>query len=172
MHIELFDIKDGVVVPSIHCETIGWLKILQESHPNAYMKIYMYLYYMSAKSPKNPFVNKPEDELEEAVLSSIDANFSTEDKEIRYALDQCKDLYQTATSRAYMGFKNMLDRLAIYMDTQTITDGRDGNITAIINAAKNFDSVRKSFKGIEKDLLDEQTSRARGGINVAYDQRG
>jgi hypothetical protein len=170
MQIELFDFKEGVVVPTVHCETIQWLKNIQKSHPTSYMKVYMYLYYMSAKTPKNPFVNTLEEELEETVLSYIDADFSTEDKEVRYALDQCKKLYETATSRAYIGIKNMLDKLAVYMDTQTITDGRDGNITAIVNAAKNFDSIRKSFKGIEKDLIEEQTSRARGGTTMAYDQ--
>jgi hypothetical protein len=63
----------------------------------------------------------------------------------------------------------MLEKLAFYMNTQTITDGRDGNITAIVSAAKNFDSIRKSFKGVAKDLEEEQSSRARGGQKLSYD---
>jgi hypothetical protein len=69
-----------------------------------------------------------------------------------------------------MGIKGMLDKLAKYMENTAITDGRDGNITALINAAKNFESVRQSFKGVLKDLQEEQLSTVRGGQNMAYDQ--
>jgi hypothetical protein len=63
----------------------------------------------------------------------------------------------------------MLDRLGKYMEITSITDGKDGNLTALINAAKNYESVRNSFKGVYKDLQDEQQSRARGGQGLAYD---
>ena len=85
------------------------------------------------------------------------------------ALDRCKEMYETPTVRAYNGISNMLEKLAFYMETQTITDGRDGNITAIVSAAKNFDAIRKSFKGVAKDLEEEQSSRARGGQKLSYD---
>ena len=65
-----------------------------------------------------------------------------------------------------------LEKLAFYMETQSITDGRDGNITAIVSTAKNFDAIRKSFKGVSKDLEEEQSSRARGGQKLSYDDEG
>jgi hypothetical protein len=64
----------------------------------------------------------------------------------------------------------MIDRLGRYMETTQITDGRDGNINALVAAAKNFDQIRASFKGVYKDLQDEQSSKVRGGIGMAYDQ--
>ena len=82
----------------------------------------------------------------------------------------CTKLYETPTSRAYKGIKSMLDRLGRYMETTSITDGKDGNLTALVNAAKNYESVRNSFKGVYKDLQDEQQSKVRGGIGMAYDQ--
>jgi hypothetical protein len=36
--------------------------------------------------------------------------------------------------------------------------------------AKDFDSIRLSYKGAYKDLQDEQTSHVRGGAGLAYDQ--
>jgi hypothetical protein len=42
-------------------------------------------------------------------------------------------------------------------DTE-ISHGRDGNLTSIINAAAKFDGIRNSFKGIARDLQDEQKS--------------
>ena len=37
--------------------------------------------------------------------------------------------------------------------------------------AKDFESIRQSFKGAYKDLQDEQKSRIRGGGSMAYDQK-
>ena len=79
-------------------------------------------------------------------------------------------MYETPTSRAYKGIASMLDRIARYMETQSITDGRDGNIAQIRALAKDFDGIRQSFKGVYKDLQDEQSSKVRGGIGMAYDQ--
>jgi hypothetical protein len=56
------------------------------------------------------------------------------------------------------------------METTQITAGRDGNINSLVAAAKNFDQIRASFKGVYKDLQDEQSSKVRGGIGMAYDQ--
>ena len=78
-------------------------------------------------------------------------------------------MFETPTSRAYKGIATMLDRLGRYMETRQITDGRDGNLTAMINAAKNYEAVRASFKGAYKDLLEEQQSKVRGGQGLAYD---
>jgi hypothetical protein len=64
----------------------------------------------------------------------------------------------------------MLDNLATYMEKTQITDGRDGNITALVNAASKYQQIRESYKGAYKDLQEEQTSHVRGGAGLAYDQ--
>jgi hypothetical protein len=69
-----------------------------------------------------------------------------------------------------MGIKSMLDRLAHYMETTEIEHGRDGNITALINAAAKYQAIRDSFKGAYNDLVNEQKSKVRGGIGLSYDQ--
>jgi hypothetical protein len=63
-----------------------------------------------------------------------------------------------------------LDRISNYLATAQITDGKDGNIAQIRALAKDFDGIRQSFKGVYKDLQDEQQSKVRGGIGMAYDQ--
>ena len=85
------------------------------------------------------------------------------------ALQFCQRMYETPTSRAYKGISTMLDRLAKYMENTQITDGRDGNISQIRAVAKDFEAIRSSFKGAYKDLQDEQSSRVRGGLGLAYD---
>jgi hypothetical protein len=118
----------------------------------------------------NPFFYTPDLDKESLILDQIEADFSTEDEDIYIALQFCQRMYETPTSRAYKGIASMLDRLGRYMETTPITHGRDGNITALVNAAKNYEAIRASFKGAYKDLQEEQSSRVRGGIGMAYDQ--
>jgi hypothetical protein len=105
------------------------------------------------------------------ILSQIDAVFSPEDDEVIAALKFCQKLYTTATSRAFFGIKRMLDNLSDYMGETAITDGRDGNITALVNAAAKFEQIRQSYKGAFKDLQEEQKSSVRGQTQLGYDQQ-
>ena len=170
MTIKLFDIENGVVIPTEHCYTLSTLKDLMEKYPEDYLKVYQYLFYMTCPNPDmNPFFHTPEIDKEYIILKEIAAEFSTEDDDIHTALSFCQRMYETPSSRAYKGMASMLDRLARYMETTQITAGRDGNINSLVAAAKNFDQIRASFKVVYKDLQDEQSSKVRGGQGLAYD---
>jgi len=171
MIVKLFDIQNGKVIPTEHCYTLKALKMIMDNYPDNYIKIYQYLFYMTCPNPDlNPFFYTPDLDKESLILDQIEADFSTEDEDIYIALQFCQRMYETPTSRAYKGIASMLDRLGRYMETTPITHGRDGNITALVNAAKNYEAIRASFKGAYKDLQEEQSSRVRGGIGMAYDQ--
>jgi hypothetical protein len=171
MIVKLFDIQNGKVIPTEHCYTLKALKVVMDNYPDNYIKIYQYLFYMTCPNPDlNPFFYTPDLDKESLILDQIEADFSTEDEDIYIALQFCQRMFETPTSRAYKGIASMLDRLGRYMETTPITHGRDGNITALVNAAKNYEAIRASFKGAYKDLQEEQSSRVRGGIGMAYDQ--
>ena len=171
MIVKLFDIQNGKVIPTEHCYTLKALKVVMDNYPDNYIKIYQYLSYMTCPNPDlNPFFYTPDLDKESLILDQIEADFSTEDEDVYIALQFCQRMYETPTSRAYKGIASMLDRLGRYMETTPITHGRDGNITALVNAAKNYEAIRASFKGAYKDLQEEQSSRVRGGIGMAYDQ--
>lgn len=169
--VRLFDVLNGQVVPSEHCYTLTFLSTILDSYPKEEaLKIFAYLFYMSCPNPDlNPYFDTPEQDKEELILKDLDADFSTEDGMIIYALERCKQLYETPTYRAYIGMKSMLDRLAMYMEKTPIEHGRDGNITAIVNAAAKFEQIRQSFKGTLRDLEEEQSSQVRGGQSLSYD---
>lgn len=170
MIVKLFDVQNGKVIPTEHCYTLKALKDVMDEYPDDYLSIYQYIFYMTCPNPDlNPFFFTPDIDKENLVLEQVNAEFSTEDETVFKALKFCERLYETPTSRAYKGISSMLDRLARYMETTTITAGRDGNINSLIAAAKNFDQIRQSFKGAYKDLQEEQSSRVRGGIGMAYD---
>lgn len=142
-----------------------------DEYPDESARIYAYVFYMTCPNPDlNPFFDVPEADKEELILKEIDADFSTDDDLIVDAVKLCKKLYETPTYRAYAGIKSMLDRLAKYMETTEIEHGRDGNITALVNAAAKFEAIRQSFKGTLRDLEEEQQSQVRGGQDLAYDQ--
>jgi len=171
MLTRLFDIENDKVRATEHCYTLKFLKDIMDNYPDNYIKVYEYLFYMTCPNPDfNPYFHMSEVEKEEVIIQDIEADFSTEDDLIQIALKKCAKMYETSTSRAYKGISSMLDRLATYMENTPITDGRDGNITALVSAAKNYDSIRTSFKGAYKDLKEEQQSHARGGAGLAYDQ--
>jgi hypothetical protein len=168
--VRLFDIANGRVVATEHSYTLKFLKDIMEAHPVEHLQMYAYLFYMTCPNPDiNPFFDVPEQDKEELILHEVDADFSTDDELIINGLKMCRKLYETPTYRAYAGIKSMLDRLARYMETTEIEHGRDGNITALVNAAVKFEDIRQSFKGTLRDLEDEQKSQVRGGQNLAYD---
>lgn len=168
--IRLFDVQGGKVIPSEHCYTLKFLKDIMDSYPNDYLAIYTYLFYMTCPNPDmNPFFHFPESEKEEVVLEEVGAEFSTDDDLIVAALSRCKKMYETETSRAYYGIKTALDNLGKVLATETPTFGRDGSAVGILRIAERFDQVRQSYKGVYKDLMDEQQSSVRGGQNLAYD---
>lgn len=170
--IRLFDILNSKVVPSEHCYTINSFKEIIETYPEESSNIFAYIFYLSCPNPDlNPFFDVPEVDKEEMIRREVGGEFDSDDELITNALEVAKKLYETPTVRAYMGIKTMLDRLAKYMETTDIEHGRDGNITALINAASKFEAIRQSFKGILRDLQEEQQSTVRGGQVLGYDQQ-
>lgn len=170
--IRLFDISNGKVIPSEHCYTLKFLKdILDEYNEEEAVKVYTYLFYMTCPNPElNPFFDVPEQDKEELVLREVDGEFSVEDDVVIAAKKMCEKLYQTPTYRAYQGIKIALDNMATFMATEKPTSGRDGSATALLRIAERFDMVRQSFKGVYKDLQEEQESTVRGGQRLSYDQ--
>jgi hypothetical protein len=169
--VRLFDIQNGKVIPTEHCYTLKFLKDIMDEFPEDYLKVYAYIFYMTCPSPDaNPFFDVPEHEKEELILREVNGDFSVEEDSVVYALAQCKKMYETPTYRAYQGIKIALDNMARFMATEQVTSGRDGSATAILRIAERFDMVRQSFKGVYRDLQDEQQSSVRGGQNLAYDQ--
>ena len=170
MIIKLFEVQNNVVIPTEHCHTLKALKDIMDEYPDDYLKIYQYLFYMTCPNPDmNPFFYTPDVDKEHLIMTQIEGEFSTEDDSVFIALKFCERMYETPTSRAYDGMRTALDRIARYLSTTQITDGKDGNIGQIRALAKDFDSIRQSFKGAYKDLQEEQQSKVRGGQGLAYD---
>jgi hypothetical protein len=169
--IKLFDLENSRVIPSVHCYNIAWLKVIVDKHGDEAIKVFSYIFYMTYTGEENPYSNITDLELrDEKVLDDLDINFSMQTPEILTALKKASELYDTPTIRAYRAISTMLDNMSEYMETAKITAGRDGNITALTRIAEKFDAIRQSYKGVAKDLAEEQKTITRGNQALAYDQ--
>ena len=169
--IKLFDVEEGVVKLTEHCSLLTWLDVIKTEFPDNYMDAYAYIFYMSCPNESNPFFNRPEDEKEEQILSSLKSKLNTENLSLSNAVYKAKELYETPTLRAYLSLKIMLDNVSDYVSTAQVTAGRDGNINSLLSIAKSFDDIRRNFKSLAADLENEQQTTVRGGQSLGYDQR-
>ena len=168
--IRLFDLHNGKIIPTEHCYTIGYLKDIMDEYPEDYLSVYAFLFYMTCPNEDlNPYFNMNEGEKEEIIMRDVRGNFTTEDPLVIIALNNLMVMFTTPTSRAYKGIKIALDNMGEVMADTKPTFGRDGSATALLRIAEKFDSVRQSYKGVYKDLQDEQSTRTRGGGSLAYD---
>lgn len=170
--IHLFEIEKGVVKVTEHCYIINEFKAILDEYPDpeVHINIFAYIFYMTCPNEQNPFFNVPEDDKEEMVENEIEMNFDTEDDLVQAGLKMAEKLYETPTVRAYIGMKKMIDNLSKYMGETKIEHGRDGNISALVQAAKNFAGIRESFKNVSADLAAEQETHVRGDKTLGYDQ--
>lgn len=169
MNVRLFELDGKTIKPTEHCYVIPWLKAVMDEFPEDYMKAYAYIYYNSYFAPDNPYFNIKEDDREEKILKDLQPDFDPEHEVIVEAIENCTEIYTTPTMDSYQAIKIMLEKLNHYLKTTTITDGRDGNIGPILRVAKEFEAVRKSFKGVYQDVQEENQVRARGGAKLSYD---
>ena len=51
MLVKLFDIQNGVIVPSESCYALPTLRRIMDEYPDNYIKVYQYLFYMSCPNP-------------------------------------------------------------------------------------------------------------------------
>lgn len=171
MIIKLFDVNDGVLIPSEHCYALKSLNEVIQAFPNNHLKILLYVFYMTCPDPeKNPFFNLPEDEKEEVILGEVKADFSVDDPIITAAITFCNKVYDTPTRRAYEGMKSMMDKIAVFFRQQQLSTGRDGSLDSMTRTAAQYNKLRESFKGIEKDFIEETKNRVLGDRYKAYDQ--
>lgn len=171
MIINLFDIDNNKAVPAQACYIVPWLFKIQELFPEDYLKVYSYIFFMTCPDSTNPYVNLPEEDKEEVILSDLaPINFSLEDEYIQMVMERCKHLYATPVTRSFIGAKKMLDKIGRYLDRETIVDGKEGNAMTIKTFMKELPDYWENYKKLETILKEEQ-SKVRGDKAIPYWQK-
>lgn len=167
--VKLIDYEDGKVALTVHCHNLQFLKVLIDKYEKNALKVISYVFYMSYPRHENPYSNIPLSEKSELIAMDLGIDFSLDDKDIVVAIEKCAKMYDTPISRMYHSLSNALDKISDYFDEAEISDGKDGNLTQIINAAKNYGSIRDSFKKIKSDFDEENKVVTWAGKDKAYD---
>ena len=69
--VKLFEIENGVIIPTEHCDTLDTLKKIKTSYKD-YMQVYLYIFYMTCPNPdQNPFFDVRDTDKEELILSQL-----------------------------------------------------------------------------------------------------
>lgn len=168
----LFDIKDGVVIPSEHCYTIAAYKNVIDEFGENSGKIFAFFHYMCSLNEKtNPFALIPEAEKEEIVTRQICPELDTEHAVVREALELTKKCYETTAFLLYQGFKVNQEKLAMLLRTAEWSTGKEGNMTQLLSASKAYPALREAYKQAYREYQEEQgNNQARGGADLAYDE--
>lgn len=171
MAIKLFDIQNNKITATEHCYTIGSLKSIMDKYPKEYLSIYAYLFYMSCHNEEeNPFALTPEEEKEDIILSEVGGDFTTDDPLIEQALQTCEKIYDTPTYRLFRAAKVGIEKVSKYIEDSAISGGRDGNEMAYLRYIEKYADVCRTFDERWRAYKEEQSTIARGGHQIAYDQ--
>ena len=166
MSVKLFDIKEGVARPTEFCYMIPYLKDIIDEYGENAPKIFMYLHCMCSMNPEdNPFFNRPEIEKREIIIRNICPDIDVEVPLIEYTLDLVKELYETPHYRAYIAFKNTMDKISYELEFAKIhLTKEDGNSGEIQKAMKVYNDIKLNYKEAYKEMLEEmQVTSSWGG---------
>jgi hypothetical protein len=171
MAIKLFDIQNSKITPTEHCYAISSLKRIMKEYPKDYLSIYAYLFYKTCLiEEENPFANVPEVDKDDIILKEVGGDFLSDDPLIEEALETCYKLYETPTYNLYLAAKVGIEKVSKYIRNVPITDGRDGNNISYLRYIEKYAEVCRTFEDRYKAFKEEQSTIARGGHKIAYDQ--
>ena len=170
MQIGLFEVVNDTVVPGEYTMTEPLFLQLKEKHPQDFLKILSYLFFMTCWDSRNIYLNVPEEDRAGQILSDLQLDISLEDSNLIKALELCERLYNSSLVNAMKACKEMLDKLATAMrDTVPVMGGKNSNIDDIEKIMTKLPGLMESYNKVRENLKQEQ-SRIRGGHKIALDQ--
>lgn len=154
-------------MPTEDCWLIPELKAVMENYEDPIPAL-SFLYFMV--DPLSPYMNLPEDDKEETIISDYPGEYTSEDDVIITALSKLTTLYETPLMRFYKNAKKGLERLGEYLATTSITEGRDGNLAAYSAALTRMAKISQDAKLLEKMVEEENNSETiRGNKKDSWD---
>ncbi len=168
MIIDIFEIQEDRVIPTINCHNIPQLKAILDKYKNPIPPL-CYIHYLTY--PRSVYINLPEVEKEETILYDYPGEYSPEDKEIQEAISKLNSLYMTPTRRFYFQNKKALENMGNYNATAEITAGMHGNYSALSMNLTRTGKIMEEFRKLEKMYEEETQSSIRGGWASSYDEK-
>jgi hypothetical protein len=166
----------GEMKLSDFCYSIPFLKriVTKWPDPEEHMKIFQYLYFTTADSISNPYMNYSIYEREFKVLKDLECDFDIEDPLIVYAKERLTEMYELPSSKAYKVISELFNKIASNLIGVSPMGLDAAKIKSIQETAGKFKENKKLFDETRRDMVIEEgenkrAARNRGNISDAYD---
>jgi hypothetical protein len=155
---KIIEVYKGDVITNTSIIVIPQLKDLPKEY---------YTHLWALFDPESPYFNYEEHEREEKIQEDIPVNQN--DPKFVAAYNKCKEMYDSPIRKLLRGAKAGIEKLSQYLETTTVTSGRDGNITQVINAAKDLPRLIQAYQATEQAYRLE-VQKSRGQMLIGYDE--
>lgn len=170
---KIFEMQGKAIIPKGDCYIILPIKNMFDKFPEEHLKLCAYLHYMNSMKPAdNPYADIPISDRSDQIVSDLGIESNVEDPTIIRAISCVEDLYFTTFYGMYTGIKSSMDKIGKALKiTEIDFNAREGNVGNIIRIAKDYESLRNSFKTSYKDYDEESGNvRVRGNSRLAIDE--
>lgn len=170
---KLFEMQGKAIIPKDDCYIIKPIRAVIDKYEKDHLLVIAYLHYMTSMKPAdNPYADVPVLGRSEIILADLELDIDPEDAVIVKAISCIEDIYYTTFYGLYTGIKAAMDNIGKGLKTTQIDfNSKDGNVSNIIRIAKDYESLRNSFKAAYKDYDEESGNvRVRGNSRLAIDE--
>ena len=131
------------------------------------IKAFTYLHFMY--DPESPYLFMPEEDREASIKKDFKGAFNpAHDQVFLDAEEKMKKLCESPISRLLNALKVSLDKMSLFLVTEEIQTGKDGNAATILSMHNNAAKLAQNFNAIEADFRKE-VSKSRGNSRKAID---
>lgn len=169
---KIFDIVEKKVILNENILLIPEFYAVVERYGDDALDVFSFIYYYC--DYKSPFSDYDPGQKEERLMEMFNKRdvFTVEDEEIIEAMKLYHELQWTPTMELLDATKEMLFKMATYLRTASIIDGKDGNLTQINNTIKSIGPTIASYEEL-KEQVEKEKEKAivRGGKNISSRER-
>lgn len=170
--MKLFDIVEKRVIINENILLIPTFKRVVDKYGDKCLDVFCFIHYYC--NYKSPFFEYTDENKEEKLMElyNPDGIFTMEDPEIIEAMKLYNEIQWTPTMELVEAAKIMIHKMAAYLKTASLTDGKDGNITQIGNIMKQLGPNVASYDEL-KEHVEKEKAKANvyGGKHVSSRER-
>lgn len=139
-------------------------KVLWECHKSTLPFMYLFSMY----DPQSPYMNFEEHEREAQVLKDFPVQKYLQSIEMSEAIDKAERLYYSPLRKILGGAKRAVENISSFLSETEISDGRDGNLSQIVQTIKSLPQILKAYQEAE-NAYKQELQRNRGDMKSAID---
>ena len=168
----IFDLVEKKVIVNHNILLIPEFGAIVDRYGEHYLDVFCFIYYYC--DYKSPFSDYKADQKEEALMEMFnkDGVFTLEDEELLRAMRLYNEMQWTPTMELLEATKSALFKMADYLKTTDIVDGRDGNLTQIMSVIKQIGPTVASYDELREQIEKEkEKATIRGGKTIGSRER-